>query len=587
MLPPRNEEQGEEAVPVPATAHEAAAESPPAVAEEEAVAGVTTTTGDTTGDTTTPSDEDAAADAPKEAMEDAAVTGADDLKELSEDVSNNLAPREEATLVLPPRNEEQGEEAVPALASPQETVAEAPPAVAAVAAEKADAGVTATGDTTGITTPSDEEPKETGVADTAMEDADMIAAEDLKDLSEDVSNNLAPQEEATLAAAVFNMPAVGGDDVSQEEGEGGKGEEGATMTVATHGDKHPQEDASPPEEEGDATITATATATEPEGKDAAGEDAATQDDVDTPEEDAGATDTTAGELAAGTPAAAATATTVTAPALPAPAPPPAPLLPPAGAPPAPILAPKKPAPPRGTVPDSGPSYYAVRVGYAVSPAPQKGNGDVGVSVLRSAIFLRWEDVRHFVEFPGGSGTPLLPTSPPPAGEGGEIALTPGLGPDESGGDGGAGAADEARADGKRSVRLPFHHNVEYRRFEELERAERYLRRVMPDAVVPSARTSARARAAKRKKKALKAHRAAKKTKIKSLARRHPVATMPNFPPPKNFNPPTKKWEAMFKLAQEYRKTMGNLDVPTENTPEEHVELAKWIRYQRTSCEHEF
>ena len=45
-----------------------------------------------------------------------------------------------------------------------------------------------------------------------------------------------------------------------------------------------------------------------------------------------------------------------------------------------------------------PKFYAVRVGYAVNSSDKAGGEGGSVSTIRSAIFLKWEDVQPFVEF---------------------------------------------------------------------------------------------------------------------------------------------------------------------------------------------
>ena len=101
------------------------------------------------------------------------------------------------------------------------------------------------------------------------------------------------------------------------------------------------------------------------------------------------------------------------------------------------------------------TYYAVRVGYAVSPQ----DGAVGstsqqhVSTIRSAIFLQWEDVQNFVEFTTTS-------------QGGSSSVA-------------ASAAAGVAGSERPSKVVPFHHNVEYKEFDTIERAERYLKRVIP------------------------------------------------------------------------------------------------------------
>ncbi|KAK1740254.1 hypothetical protein QTG54_009204 [Skeletonema marinoi] len=76
-------------------------------------------------------------------------------------------------------------------------------------------------------------------------------------------------------------------------------------------------------------------------------------------------------------------------------------------------------------------------------ATPSGNGCNHVSTIRSAIFLRWEDVQQFVEF--------QEATPPPA-------------------------AASAAASTNGVVNVPFHHNVEYKEFTDMERALKYSNR---------------------------------------------------------------------------------------------------------------
>ena len=183
----------------------------------------------------------------------------------------------------------------------------------------------------------------------------------------------------------------------------------------------------------------------------------------------------------------------------------------------------------------GQTFYAVRVGYAAcascssqkdgdaassSPSPPLGNnGCSHVSTIRSAIFLRWEDVQQFVEFQEES-------SPPPA-----ASATGGV------------------------VNIPFHYNVEYKEFNDMDRALKYLQKVTPLSSTTN--------------------------KIRSL---HRNSVMP-IPPLKNFNPPTKKWESMYQSALEYKSTHGHLNLlsvsAASNDSDEEKELIKWVKYQRT------
>ena len=206
---------------------------------------------------------------------------------------------------------------------------------------------------------------------------------------------------------------------------------------------------------------------------------------------------------------------------------------------------------KSTTTSNKPVYYAVRVGYAVSPSYNEG-GEGGseegtaptqthVSTIRSAIFLQWEDVQNFVEFTTTNNSSESAT---------------------------------VNEDGVRIT--PFHHNVEYKTFHDIEKAERYLKKVIPSLSNT-----------KKKKKSVKK---AGKTKAKSnnsWNKVHNSSTNLYYPPPKNFNPPTKKWEALYAKALEYKELYDeNLDsVPMEESDvnyAEHEELSKWIKYQRTS-----
>ena len=189
-----------------------------------------------------------------------------------------------------------------------------------------------------------------------------------------------------------------------------------------------------------------------------------------------------------------------------------------------------------------PTYYAVRVGYA-APSGEDIEFRGAVSTIRSAIFLQWEDVQNFVKFNSHS-------------------------------------AAQQQVVNEEGVRItPFHHNVEYKEYDNIERAERYLKKVMPafangggDLVGSKKKSSSSKITAKK----------AGKTKGKRSAKGELV-----YPPPKNFNPPTKKWELMFATALQYKETHeGSLYIPTnEDDPNynpEHEELIKWIKYQRSS-----
>ena len=185
-----------------------------------------------------------------------------------------------------------------------------------------------------------------------------------------------------------------------------------------------------------------------------------------------------------------------------------------------------------------PVFYAVRVGYAACPScsssktddaaasptssTPSGNGCNHVSTIRSAIFLRWQDVQQFVEF--------QEATPPPA----------------------------AAASANGVVNVPFHHNVEYKEFTDMERALKYLQQVTP----PSTNKQW--------------------WKIRSLPRPK-VSNMPIQPPVKNFNPPTKKWESMYQASLQFKATHGHINILTADvSTEEEKELLKWVKHQRTS-----
>eukprot|EP00984_Skeletonema_dohrnii_P001402 scaffold447_cov112-Skeletonema_dohrnii-CCMP3373.AAC.3 len=181
-----------------------------------------------------------------------------------------------------------------------------------------------------------------------------------------------------------------------------------------------------------------------------------------------------------------------------------------------------------------PIFYAVRVGYAACPscssskaddaaaltsATPSGNGCNHVSTIRSAIFLRWQDVQQFVEFQ---------------------------------------EASPAAASANGVVNVPFHHNVEYKEFTDMERALKYLQQVTP----PSTNKQW--------------------WKIRSLPRPK-VSNMPIQPPVKNFNPPTKKWESMYQASLQFKAIHGHINILTADaSTEDEKELLKWVKYQRTS-----
>ncbi|KAL3760934.1 hypothetical protein ACHAWU_009613 [Discostella pseudostelligera] len=219
-----------------------------------------------------------------------------------------------------------------------------------------------------------------------------------------------------------------------------------------------------------------------------------------------------------------------------------------------------------------PKYYAVRVGYAVAKTDEDDDS-VGdnkpVATIRSAIFLHWEDVKQFVEF----ATSSTQQSAGVAGKSdedeanasskGSVAAT-------------AGGASAAAVGGAYGLSVPFHHNVEYKVFDDISRAERYLNKASTAA--SSSSSSSVATATTKKKSSSKSSKLkSSSTKMRSLMH----LTMPS----KSFNPITKKWQAMYEMALQYKATHGNLDVPSSSKDENYAQyedLSKWIKYQRSS-----
>lgn len=183
-----------------------------------------------------------------------------------------------------------------------------------------------------------------------------------------------------------------------------------------------------------------------------------------------------------------------------------------------------------------PTFYAVRVGYAALPncpssttktdgaaaaadtasPPPSGSGNV--VTIRSAIFLRWEDVKQFVEF--------QEPAPPAA-----ASTTTGA-----------------------AVNVPFHHNVEYKEFTDMEQALKYLQQV----TAPSANKHS--------------------WNVQSIPQ-----NSNNKLPVKSFNPPTKKWEAMYQASLDFKAKYGHINILSHAvTSEQEYELVKWVKYQRSS-----
>eukprot|EP00804_Cyclotella_cryptica_P005021 CCRYP_020359-RA/>CCRYP_020359-RA protein AED:0.10 eAED:0.10 QI:236/1/1/1/0.85/0.75/8/252/634 len=206
-------------------------------------------------------------------------------------------------------------------------------------------------------------------------------------------------------------------------------------------------------------------------------------------------------------------------------------------------------------------FIAVRVGYAACPScihsasaasgESLTGGDCSrdrVTAVRNAIFLSWDDARHFVDYArqdaeraGGAATAA-------------VAVEEGV----------AGSAVEAS--GRSVVEVPYYSNVEWRAFDTFSAAEAYLRRVME----PSS-TSAPLRKTKKKKlnrKKIYSKHAIPSTYLTTAAR------------PRNRGPPTKKWLQMYQLATEYKSTHNALVVSP--TDVDNAPLYRWIKYQRDS-----
>ncbi|KAL7499616.1 hypothetical protein ACHAWT_007540, partial [Skeletonema menzelii] len=115
------------------------------------------------------------------------------------------------------------------------------------------------------------------------------------------------------------------------------------------------------------------------------------------------------------------------------------------------------------------------------------------------------------------------------------------------------AAAASAAAAAAAVNIPFHHNVEYKEFTDMARALEYLQQ----GITPS-----------------------------SSKRWFDVRSPPrnnNNLAVKTFNPPTKKWEAMYQAALNFKTTYGHSNILSAVAlTEEEQELVKWVKYQRTS-----
>jgi hypothetical protein len=239
----------------------------------------------------------------------------------------------------------------------------------------------------------------------------------------------------------------------------------------------------------------------------------------------------------------------------------------------PLSSPTKP-PPEGIG-----NYIAVRIGRCVAApttAGGLGGGDDIVITIKSAIFLDWDNAQQFLQ---GVETDMARMPPP---------LPPLV-----------ATAAATTNPGYEEMAQPLHANnstmVEYKRFTDIHKAERYLRRAMPN-YDPKAEKAA---ALKKKKELVKklsvikaANTGGKLTfaKIQSLARKTNnlgggvlLHQQQQQVVKKNFNPPTKKWSAMYNAALSYASAHdGDLSSVPSDEYGEYVDLYKWIKYQRQS-----
>lgn len=220
------------------------------------------------------------------------------------------------------------------------------------------------------------------------------------------------------------------------------------------------------------------------------------------------------------------------------------------------------------------NYIAVRIGRCVAASSAgMGGGDENVVTIKSAIFLDWDNAQQFLQLVEGANALVPPPLPP------LVAAAATNNPDE-----------EMVAPPAASTTM-----VEYKRFTDITKAERYLRRAMPnyDPKAEKAAALKKRKALAMKLSAIKAANTGGKltfSKIQSLARKtnklngvllhhHQQQVVVK----KNFNPPTKKWLAMYNAALSYA-TAHNGDLSSVPSDEngEYADLYKWIKYQRQS-----
>ena len=246
----------------------------------------------------------------------------------------------------------------------------------------------------------------------------------------------------------------------------------------------------------------------------------------------------------------------------------------------PSSSPKKP-PPEGIG-----NYIAVRIGRCVAASSSSagmGGGDDNVITIKSAIFLDWDNAQQFLQAVEDANAFMPPPLPPLVAAAAAAAAAVTNNPDE-----------EAAQPPVANTTM-----VEYKRFTDITKAERYLRRAMPnyDPKAEKAAALKKKKALAKKLSAIKAANTGGKltfAKIQSLARktnklggellRHQQQQQQHQQVvKKNFNPPTKKWLAMYNAALSYA-TAHNGDLSSVPSDEhgEYADLYKWIKYQRQS-----
>jgi len=200
-------------------------------------------------------------------------------------------------------------------------------------------------------------------------------------------------------------------------------------------------------------------------------------------------------------------------------------------------------------------------------APAESSSSIA-AVIRSAIFLRWEDVEQFVEFQKFKHSERDE----------KRVLADGGASKDSGAGASAGVVAAEKNDGddgggndqgsRTKATVPINKNlaVEYRVFHSLERAEKYLRIAMD----PNAKD--------KKRPASALYHGKKKLKMK---KKHKRSSKFRHPPPKpvNHRPPSEKWMSMYELAKQYKDKKGHIWISSNDA--EHHKLYQWLTYQKS------